>query len=90
MIGICTFWNNSKGFGFVSNQVGEQIFLHITNFEKGRTPVLGSYVYYEIGPPTKSGTKPQCVSARPANLQELKMSGTRGAIILASPQSGGR
>ena len=83
MLGTLTYWNNIRGFGFVSSQDGVQVFLHISNFEKGRTPVLGSYIYFEIGPPTKGGTKPQCVSARPANVQELKMSHVRGAVVMA-------
>ena len=82
MIGVCTYWNNVRAFGFITHE-GEQIFLHIKNFEKGKTPVLGSYIYFEMGAAVSQDKKPQAISARPANLQELKMSHVRGAVVMA-------
>jgi cold shock CspA family protein len=71
MVGVCNFWNNPRGFGFVTAPDGEQYFLHITNFSRGKSPVPGAYIYFELGEPVKSGMKLQAVAARYAEPLEV-------------------
>jgi cold shock CspA family protein len=75
MIGTCTFWHSVKAYGFITAQDGTQYFLHITNFEKGKTPVLGGLIYFELGQPQRAELRLQCVSARYARPLEVKMAG---------------
>jgi cold shock CspA family protein len=75
MIGVCNFWNNPRGFGFLTAPDGEQYFLHITNFTRGKSPVSGAYIYFELGEPVKQGMKLQAVAARYAEPLEVKMAG---------------
>jgi cold shock CspA family protein len=64
MTGQITYWNNKRGFGFITNSDGSSIFFHTCNFEKGQQPVLGAIVSYKIAPPLSLGKKPQAVHVR--------------------------
>jgi cold shock CspA family protein len=77
MIGRITYWNNSKGFGFitVANTEGNatfqtQYFFHHSNF-KG-TPVLGAIVVFNLGDPVAIGKKIQAVGVRYAIAAEIE------------------
>ena len=72
MIGVVTFWNNVRGFGFVTDSTGTQHFLHIKGFEFGKTPVLGAYVSFVLGPPLKPGQPLQAMNAKFATAEEIK------------------
>lgn len=41
-------WDDDKGFGFIQQESGDQIFLHISNLKKGtrRRPVVGDIIYF--------------------------------------------
>ena len=64
MKGQITYWNNNRGFGFITNSDGSSIFFHTTNFVKGQQPVLGATVEYAIAPPLSLGKKHQAVHVR--------------------------
>ncbi|SRR6266478_5911492 len=77
MIGRITYWNNPKGFGFitVANIDGSatfqtQYFFHSSNF-KG-TPVLGAIVVFNLGDPVAIGKKIQAVGVRFATRTEIE------------------
>jgi hypothetical protein len=76
MIGRITYWNNPKGFGFitVANPEGTatfqtQYFFHHTNFEG--TPVLGAIVVFSLGDPVAIGKKIQAIAVRYATAAEI-------------------
>jgi cold shock CspA family protein len=77
MIGRITYWNNPKGFGFitVANTDGSatfqtQYFFHHSNFNG--TPVLGAIVVFNLGDPVAIGKKIQAVGARFATTAEIE------------------
>jgi len=93
MIAVCNFWNNARGFGFVTDSTGTQHFLHIKNFERGKTPVLSAYISFVLGPPLNPGRALQAVNAKFATAEEIKQSQAEknqtGMHTLAAPQAGG-
>lgn len=60
--GTITFYNNLKGFGFITCPDGKQFFFHISRFAKGESPVLEGQVEFIIAPAIAVGKKPQAVS----------------------------
>ncbi len=79
MIGRITYWNNPKGFGFitVANTDGngtfqQQYFFHHSNFRSGETPVLGGIVVFNLGEPVAIGKKIQAVDVRYATSAEIE------------------
>lgn len=69
MIGRITFWNNSKGYGFITVTETErdatfqtQYFFHHSNFEG--TPVLNAIVVFHLGEPVVVGKKVQAIGVR--------------------------
>jgi cold shock CspA family protein len=79
MIGRITYWNNPKGFGFitVANTDGngtfqQQYFFHHSNFRAGETPVLGGIVVFSLGEPVAIGKKIQAVGLRYATTAEIE------------------
>jgi hypothetical protein len=77
MIGRITYWNNPKGFGFitVANTEGSttfqtQYFFHHSNFDG--TPVLGAIVVFNLGDPVAIGKKIQAVGVRYATSAEIE------------------
>ena len=64
MQGTITFYNNQRGFGFITVPDGRQYFFHVSHFTKGESPVLEGLVEFEIAPPVAVGKKPQAVRVR--------------------------
>jgi len=62
--GTITFYNNQRGFGFITCPDGSQLFFHISNFAKGESPVLEGQVEFKIAPPVAVGKKPQATCVR--------------------------
>ena len=60
--GKVKFFNESKGFGFISQDAGEDIFFHVSGLQAG-TANQGDKVEYEIG----EGRKGPCA----VNIREL-------------------
>ena len=60
--GKVKFFNESKGFGFISQDTGEDIFFHVSGLQSG-TANQGDKVEYEIG----EGRKGPCA----VNIREL-------------------
>jgi len=54
-IGTVKFFNNDKGFGFISREDGEDIFVHFSNIvgDGHRSLSDGQQVEFEIGPGRK-------------------------------------
>ena len=54
-IGTVKFFNNDKGFGFISREDGDDIFVHFSNIvgEGHRSLSDGQQVEFEIGPGRK-------------------------------------
>ena len=46
--GKIKFFNNSKGFGFIIQDQGEDIFFHVSQLQSG-TATEGGKVEYEVG-----------------------------------------
>ncbi len=85
MMGTCTFWQNQRGYGFITAPDGTQYFLHISNFERGKTPVRGALISYVLGEPLHAGTKLQAINAKFATAEEIKQAQIHaGAGALAS------
>lgn len=63
MRGTITFYNNKRGFGFITVPSGEQYFFHISNFVKdeGEVPTLEGRVRFDVGPALAVGKKPQAL-----------------------------
>jgi cold shock CspA family protein len=83
MIGKVTYWNQPKGFGFITITEQRslleapsqtQYFFHHSQFTKGEVPVLGAYVVFTLGEPYAAGRKVQAVGVRFANAQEITAS----------------
>jgi CspA family cold shock protein len=53
--GTVKFFNNEKGYGFISREDGEDVFVHFSNIEGNgyRTLEDGQQVEFEIGPGRK-------------------------------------
>ena len=60
--GKVKFFNESKGFGFISQDAGEDIFFHVSGLQSG-TASQGAKVEYEIS----EGRKGPCA----VNIREL-------------------
>ena len=91
MIGRITFWNQSKGFGFITVSIQksslegpsqEQYFFHHSQFTKGEVPVLGALVVFSLGEPFTAGKKVQAVGVRFATARDIEVA--QGANALAS------
>ena len=49
--GTVKFFNDEKGFGFISRDDGDDVFVHFSNIEGSgrRSLVTGHQVYFELG-----------------------------------------
>ena len=47
MTGKVKFFNDSKGFGFITTDAGEDVFVHISALEDGMSLNEGDSVYFE-------------------------------------------
>jgi cold shock CspA family protein len=67
MQGTITFWNNQRGFGFITIPTGEKYFFHISNFNKGGeqdVPTLEGRVRFDVGPAVAVGKKNQALNVQ--------------------------
>ena len=53
--GKVKFFNHDRGFGFISREVGDDVFVHVSSLQAdGTTLTEGQTVEFEIGPGRKS------------------------------------
>jgi cold shock protein len=53
--GKVKFFDQDRGFGFISREGGEDVFVHVSNLQAGGTPLAeGQTVEFEVGPGRKS------------------------------------
>jgi cold shock CspA family protein len=78
MIGKCNFWNQPKGFGFITVTAAEngglaqqQYFFHWSNFTKDQIPVVNAFMVFELGDAVAPGKKVQAVGVRFATAAEI-------------------
>jgi cold shock CspA family protein len=65
MYGTITYFNNARGFGFITTTEGNQFFFHINNLAKGEAPpVLEGRVRFDVGPAIAVGKKPQAINVQ--------------------------
>ena len=49
------FFDQDRGFGFISREGGEDVFVHVSNLQAGGTSLAeGQAVEFEVGPGRKS------------------------------------
>ena len=61
--GTVKFWNETRGFGFITGPDGADVFVHISAFRQtgfADEPVQGQQVEYEIGVDPRTGRTLQC------------------------------
>jgi cold shock CspA family protein len=78
VLGHISFYNNRKGYGFISviriengAKIVEQYFFHHSNFKDGETPALNGIVVFSLGNPIAAGKKMQAVAVRYATPHEI-------------------
>ena len=55
MQGKVKFFDHNRGFGFLSREDGEDVFVHVSNLQPGGTTLTeGQTVEFEVGPGRKS------------------------------------
>jgi cold shock protein len=52
--GKVKFFDNDRGFGFISRDAGEDVFVHVSNLQAGAALSEGQTVEFEVGPGRKS------------------------------------
>jgi cold shock protein len=52
--GIVKFFDNNRGFGFISRDAGEDVFVHVSNLQPGAILSEGQTVEFDLGPGRKS------------------------------------
>ncbi len=60
--GTVKFFNEQKGFGFITSADGGDVFVHISNIVGGATITEGQAVEFETGPGRKG---PEATNVRP-------------------------
>ncbi|MEZ5234707.1 MAG: cold-shock protein [Acidimicrobiia bacterium] len=63
-IGTVKFFNNEKGYGFISREDGDDVFVHYSNITGSgyRSLTEGQQVEFEIGPGRKG---PEALNVQP-------------------------
>ena len=61
--GTVKFFNEQKGFGFITPAEGDDVFVHVSNVVGGATLAEGQSVIYETAPGRRG---PEAVNVRPA------------------------
>src|SRR5262249_24888176 len=100
MLGRITYWNNPKGFGFITvstkeatgGTFQEQFFFHyknFTNFRKGEYPTVGGIVVFNLGEPLAEGKKVQAINIRYATAEVVAENQRRMSPGVAALLSGG-
>lgn len=56
--GTIKWFNETKGYGFIEQESGDDLFVHITDVEDGKMPQVGDKVEYEVG----EGRKGPCAT----------------------------
>jgi CspA family cold shock protein len=51
--GTVKFFNDQKGFGFITPPEGDDVFVHVSNIVDGTTLTEGQKVEYEVAPGRK-------------------------------------
>jgi CspA family cold shock protein len=59
--GTVKFFNEEKGYGFITREGQDDIFVHITNIPSAIAPVEGDKVVFEVGAGRKG---PEAVNCR--------------------------
>jgi CspA family cold shock protein len=55
MQGVVKFFDQDRGFGFISRDGGEDVFVHVSNLQAtGTTLTEGQQVEFDVGPGRKS------------------------------------
>ena len=55
MQGTVKFFDPDRGFGFISRESGDDVFVHVSNLQvSGTTLTVGQTVEFELGPGRKS------------------------------------
>jgi CspA family cold shock protein len=55
MQGTVKFFDSDRGFGFISREGGDDVFVHVSNVQPGGTALAeGQAVEFELGPGRKS------------------------------------
>jgi cold shock CspA family protein len=66
VVGTIEFFNNAKGYGFISVDAGGSVFFHCTNLldktMKPDTHLVGQRVRFELAPAIAKGKPPQAVN----------------------------
>lgn len=76
--GLITFYNQPRGWGFITRDDNEKAFFHVSNVIPEFLPALtpGLRVEFKMAPPLEIGKKPQAVSVRIVSTE----SGAGGAL----------
>ena len=86
MFGRITYWNQAKGFGFISVPTSEQFFFHYSNFTG--TPKLADRVTFDLGDPIEIGKRTQAINVR-LTVDNVATDIRAGIGVLASSLKGG-
>lgn len=64
-IGVITYYNEERGFGFVKDIIGENFFFHFRDFAAGVSPCRLMKVKFESKPASKGGKCDRAIKIEP-------------------------